>query len=86
MRDAKDVLPVFKAHHLIQALASVVKGFPDLPPPSPDYVPPKRLDVFKQIAEAILVSLDTMKGFKVIREAVCFRVQIRSFYSNVDFV
>ncbi|KAG8906804.1 pre-tRNA nuclear export protein [Tulasnella sp. 403] len=72
MKDPKDILPVFKAHHLIQAVASIVKGFPDAPPQVPGYVPPKRMEVFKEIAEAVLVSLEAFNTFKVIRDAARF--------------
>lgn len=71
MKDTKDVLPVFKAHHLIQALASIVKGFPDAPTSANNEASsPKRYEAFKQVAEAVLVSLEAFGRFKIIRDAV----------------
>ncbi|KAG8977966.1 pre-tRNA nuclear export protein, partial [Tulasnella sp. 427] len=73
MKDSKDVLPVFKAHHLIQALASVVKGFPDAPTSiHPDAPFRRRFDAFKEIAEGVLVSLEALGRFKIIRDAARF--------------
>ncbi len=87
MRDAKDVLPVYRAHHYMQALASIVKGFPDAPSNSAAE-PPKRLVVFKQIAEAMLLSLEQLKQFKVIRDAVSdlWRSEGRALIRFVDEV
>lgn len=71
MNGPKDVLPVLKVHHLIEALGSVSKGFPDAPVPTPpDYAAPPRTEIFKQIAQAVSVSLEVMSGFKIVREAV----------------
>ncbi|KAG8924941.1 pre-tRNA nuclear export protein [Tulasnella sp. 418] len=83
----KEVLPVLRAHHLIEALASVVKGFPDAPqPPLPaDYRPPGRTEVFKGIAEAVLVSLEVMSGFRIVREAVSWGESL-SISSTYRFV
>jgi len=65
--DLKNVLAI---HHCIQALGSIPKGFPEYPSPvPPDYVPPP-LSEFRQMADAILVSLDIMGRFRIIREAV----------------
>ncbi|KAG9047337.1 pre-tRNA nuclear export protein [Tulasnella sp. UAMH 9824] len=73
MKDSKDVLPVFKAHHLIQALASIVKGFPDVPTSAnSEPAPAKRFEAFKQVAEAVLVSLEAFGRFKIIRDAARF--------------
>lgn len=67
----QDVLPVLKVHHLIRALGNISKGFPDAPVPTPaDYTTPVWVSVFEGVADAILVSLSRMSGFKVVREAV----------------
>jgi len=69
----QDVLPVLKVHHLIRALGNISKGFPDAPVPTPqNYTPPVWISVFDQVAEAVLVSLATMSGWKVVREATRF--------------
>jgi exportin-T len=66
----QDVLPIVKIHHVIMALGNVAKGFPDYPTPVPeDFVLPP-LQVFRNIAQAILMSLGAMKEFKVVRDAV----------------
>jgi len=67
----QDVLPIVKIHHVIMALGNIAKGFPDYPTPVPDdfILPPRH--VFRDIAQAILMSLRAMKEFKVVRDAVC---------------
>ena len=69
--EQQDVLPIVKIHHVIMALGNIAKGFPDYPIPVPDdfILPP--LHVFRNIAQAILMSLGAMKEFKVVRDAVC---------------
>jgi exportin-T len=66
----QDVLPVLQVHHYIMALGGISKGFVDFPNPVPDdwILPP--LAVFEQAAQAIIVSLDAMNRYKVVREAV----------------
>ena len=65
--ELKNVLAV---HHCIQALGSIPKGFPEYPSPvPPDYIPPPIAE-FRQMADAILVSLDFMGQFRIVREAV----------------
>ncbi|KAF8589812.1 ARM repeat-containing protein [Ramaria rubella] len=65
----QDVLPVLQVHHYIMALGSISKGFVDFPNPVPsDWIPPP-LAVFEQAAQAIIVSLDAMNRYKVVREA-----------------
>lgn len=65
-----DAMTVARVHHIIMALGSMARGFPDWPrPPPPDWTAPP-LDVFNEIAEAILLCLREMKGFKVVRDAV----------------
>ncbi|THH18865.1 hypothetical protein EUX98_g8885 [Antrodiella citrinella] len=67
-----DLLPILTVHHDIMALGNVAKGYPDYPSPVPDnYVPPP-LDVFSQVAQAILVSLEAMNVFRVVRDATRF--------------
>lgn len=71
MLGPQDVLPVLKVHHLIRALGNISKGFPDAPVPTPkDFVTPIWVSVFEGVADAILVSLSRMSGFKIVREAV----------------
>ncbi|KAE9407804.1 KapM protein [Gymnopus androsaceus JB14] len=67
-----DVSPVVKLHHLIMALGSIAKGFPDYPSPLPEeYILPP-VDVFAEIAQAILVCLENTNAIKVIRDATRF--------------
>lgn len=69
-----DVLPILKIHHIIMALGNIAKGFPDFPSPIPEgYILPP-LDVFREVAQAILVSLEAMNVFKVVRDAVCYSI------------
>ena len=71
MLGPQDVLPVLKVHHFIRALGNIAKGFPDAPVPTPpNYTPPEWVGVFDQVADAVLVSLGAMAGWKIIREAV----------------
>jgi exportin-T len=66
----QDVLPILTTHHIIMALGNIAKGFPDYPSPVPDgYILPP-LEVFQQMAQAILVSLNVMNIHKVVRDAV----------------
>lgn len=51
-------------------MASVAKGFPEANPSAQDAAVPPRVEVFRQIAEAVLVSLNTLKQFRIIRDAV----------------
>lgn len=68
----QDVLHILKVHHTIMALGSVAKGFPDFPSPiPPDYIMPP-IAVFREMTQAIVVSLEAMNVFKVVREAVSF--------------
>ncbi|OCH95393.1 ARM repeat-containing protein [Obba rivulosa] len=72
VKGREDVVPILKVHHIIMALGNVAKGFPDYPSPvPPGYIAPP-LDVFRQVAEAILVSLEAMSIFKVVRDATRF--------------
>lgn len=69
IKGPQDVVPVLKVHHTIMALGNIAKGFPDYPTnPTEENTPP--LDVFRTVAQAILVSLEAMNVFKVVRDAV----------------
>lgn len=70
VNDTEDLVPVVKAHHIIMALGNIAKGFPDFPSPIPaEYIMPP-VDVFRQMAQAIIVSLEAMNVYKVVRDAV----------------
>ena len=70
VKSPNDVLPILTIHHIIMALGNVAKGFPDYPSPVPEgYIGPP-LEVFSQVAQAILVSLEAMNVFRVVRDAV----------------
>lgn len=66
----EDIVPIVKVHHIIMALGNIAKGFPDYPAVIPEghVFPP--LDVFAEMAQAILVCLKAMNTLKVIRDAV----------------
>ena len=66
----QDILPIVTIHHVIMALGNVAKGFPDMPSPLPDtYILPP-IDIFRQMTQAIIVSLEAMNVFKIVRDAV----------------
>lgn len=65
-----DVVPILKVHHTIMALGNVAKGFPDYPSPVPEGYNSRPIEVFREVAQAILVSLKAMNVFKVVRDAV----------------
>jgi exportin-T len=66
----QDVMAILKVHHIDMALGNVAKGFPDYPSPVPqDYILPP-INVFRDISQAILVSLEALNGYKAIRDAV----------------
>ncbi|KAF8632204.1 hypothetical protein AX15_001968 [Amanita polypyramis BW_CC] len=68
----EDILPIVKVHHIIMALGNIAKGFPDYPVTMPEghVLPP--LNVFAEMAQAILVCLNAMNTLKVIRDATRF--------------
>jgi hypothetical protein len=69
-KGCQDLIPIVKVHHVIMALGNIAKGFPEYPSPvPPDYVP-FPVDVFAQVAEAILVCLEAMNVLKDVRDAV----------------
>ncbi|KAF9036225.1 armadillo-type protein [Panaeolus papilionaceus] len=67
-----DLVPIVQVHHIIMALGNISKGFPDYPSEVPEnYIFPP-LEVFAQMAQAILVCLEAMNVFKPIRDAARF--------------
>ena len=75
-KGTRDVLAIVRLHHIIMALGNIAKGFPDYPSPVPEgYIGPP-LDVFRQVAQAILVCLGAMNVFKAVRDAVSKQLSI----------
>ena len=75
-----DVMPILKVHHIIMALGNIAKGFPEYPSPVPEgYIAPP-LDVFREVGQAILVCLEAMNVFRVVRDAVSFLASASSLY------
>ncbi|KXN89108.1 Exportin-T [Leucoagaricus sp. SymC.cos] len=72
MEDLDSLIPVVKVHHIIMALGNIAKGFPDYPTVIPEnyIIPP--LDVFAEVSRAILVCLEAINVFKVVRDATRF--------------
>ncbi|EGN99272.1 hypothetical protein SERLA73DRAFT_54418 [Serpula lacrymans var. lacrymans S7.3] len=71
-KGAQDFLPILTIHHTIMALGNVAKGFPDYPCPLPEGYTLPPLDVFNQVAQAILMCLEAMNVFEVVRDATRF--------------
>lgn len=73
-KGGKDPIPILHIHHSIMALGNVAKGFPDYPSPVPEGYCLPSLDVFRQVAQSILLCLEAMNVFKDVRDAVsrCF--------------
>ncbi|KAJ7170663.1 armadillo-type protein [Mycena crocata] len=71
-KGSQDLIPIVKVHHVIMALGNVAKGFPEYPTPVPAGYVPLPLDVFAQVAQAILVCLEAMNVFKDVRDASRF--------------
>jgi exportin-T len=70
MEDLDTLVPIVNVHHIIMALGNIAKGFPDYPTVVPEnYIMPP-LDVFAEVSRAILVCLEAMNVFKVVRDAV----------------
>ncbi|KAJ8515674.1 hypothetical protein ONZ45_g6962 [Pleurotus djamor] len=67
-----DPTDILKVHHTIMALGNIAKGFPDFPTPVPSNYSPPPMEVFQQIAQAIIVSLEAMNVYKVVRDASRF--------------
>ncbi|KAL0955002.1 hypothetical protein HGRIS_003927 [Hohenbuehelia grisea] len=72
VKGSQDVLPILQIHHTIMALGNVAKGFPDYPSPvmPGSTLPPS--GVFEQISESILVCLEAMNVYRVVRDATRF--------------
>lgn len=68
----KDVMPILRIHHTIMALGNIAKGFPDYPSPVPEGYTFAPLEVFRQAAQGILLSLEAMNTVKCVRDAVNF--------------
>ncbi|CAE6425668.1 unnamed protein product [Rhizoctonia solani] len=68
----QDILPIIQAHHLIRALGSVAKGFPEASQSTAQAPVPEWILALKQVAEAILVSLERMNQHRAIRDASRF--------------
>ncbi|KAJ7066937.1 armadillo-type protein [Mycena amicta] len=68
-KGSQDIVPIVKVHHAIMALGNIAKGFPDHPNPVPPSYIPLPVEIFSEIAQAILVCLEAMNVFKDIREA-----------------
>ncbi|KIJ62794.1 hypothetical protein HYDPIDRAFT_113893 [Hydnomerulius pinastri MD-312] len=68
-KGGKDVIPILRIHHTIMALGNIAKGFPDYPSPVPEGYSFAPLEVFRQVAQAILLSLEAMSIFKGVRDA-----------------
>ncbi|KAI0671757.1 ARM repeat-containing protein [Trametes maxima] len=72
VKGPEDVLAILKVHHIIMALGNVAKGFPEYPNPVPEgYIAPP-LDVFREVGQAILVCLESLNVFRVVRDATRF--------------
>jgi exportin-T len=71
IKDSRDVRSILEVHHIIIALGNIAKGFPDFSTSVAGHAFPP-LDLFAQIARAILVCLESMNTFKVVRNAVSF--------------
>ena len=72
IKSAQDVIPILKVHHIVMALGDIARGFPPYPDPvPPNYIPPP-IPVFRQMTQAIVVSLEAMNVFKPVRDAARF--------------
>lgn len=67
-RNSSDLTSVLQVHHLMLALSSLSKGFPDVNPNSAQ-PEPQWVGVFKAITEQVLISIGSMNQFSVVREA-----------------
>ncbi|KAJ6505980.1 armadillo-type protein [Mycena vulgaris] len=71
-KGSQDIIPIIKVHHVVMALGNIAKGFPEYPTPVPSGYVPLPVDVFAQVAQAILVCLEEMNVFKDVRDATRF--------------
>ncbi|KAF8808727.1 ARM repeat-containing protein [Phlegmacium glaucopus] len=69
---ASDLVSIVKVHHIIMALGNIAKGFPDYPTTIPQNGITLPMEVFVEMAQAILVCLEAMNVFKAIRDATRF--------------
>jgi exportin-T len=69
-RGNQDIMPIVRTHHIIMALGNIAKGFPDYPSPVPPNYSAPQLAVFTEVAQAILVCLQAMNIYRVVRDAV----------------
>jgi exportin-T len=80
-KESKEPIAILKVHHNIMALGNIAKGFPDYPSPVPEgYILPP-VDIFTQIAQAVLVCLEALSIHRPIRDAVsrlCQSMRIKS--------
>jgi exportin-T len=65
-----DISSIVKTRHIIMALGNISKGFPDYPSPAPPGYEFSLRVVFAQISQAILVCLEAMNVYQVVRDAV----------------
>lgn len=70
VKEGKDVIPILRIHHTIMALGNIAKGFPDYPSPVPEGYSFAPLEVFRQVAQGILLSLEAMNTVQCVRDAV----------------
>ena len=79
VKNSKEVVSVLQVHHIIMALGNIAKGFPDYPSPvPPEYILPP-VEIFTQVAQAILVCLEALNTYRAIRDAVSFAVTTKSY-------
>lgn len=69
-KGSKEPVDILKVHHNIMALGNIAKGFPDYPSPVPEgyLLPP--VAIFTQVAQAVLVCLESLNSYRAIRDAV----------------
>ena len=72
IKSAQDVVQILKVHHIVMALGDIARGFPDYPDPVPEHYVPPPIPVFRQMTQAIVVSLEAMNVFKPVRDAARF--------------
>ncbi|KAF9003929.1 armadillo-type protein [Cyathus striatus] len=68
-KGSEDLIPIVKVHHIVMALGNIAKGLPDYPSTITEGYTLPPLDVFREVAQAILVCLEAMNVFKVVRDA-----------------
>ncbi len=66
---SNDALGILQIHHLVSAIGSIAKGFPE----APDVLPPESpvwISAFEEAGDAIFRALDVMKTQRIVRDAV----------------